>query len=118
MTMTQSPFQARVRQLAARFDSNPCKPILSDTELLELCHSIQIHDKIAVETARSEPRLYHLVVLCNMCDSITFTQNRIYFERGSAYFSCPASRGLPGENQTLAEVGAKDIAERAVVCGS
>jgi hypothetical protein len=66
MSANKGPLQPRLRQLAAEFDSCLHNAPLSDIELLELCYSVNIHNKIAKEAAMPEPNLRHLVVLCNM----------------------------------------------------
>jgi len=63
MSTNKDPFQARLRRLAAKFDSCVHNAPLLDNELLELYHSANIHDKIARKAAMPEPNLRHLVVL-------------------------------------------------------
>ncbi|EMD58107.1 hypothetical protein COCSADRAFT_35822 [Bipolaris sorokiniana ND90Pr] len=85
MSANKDPLQPRLRQLAAKFDSCLHNAQLSDIELLELYHSINIHDKIAKEAAMPEPNLRHLVVLCNMNDAITLGQYQLYQKRARAH---------------------------------
>lgn len=86
MSANKGPLQPRLRQLAAKFDSYLHNAPLSDIELLELYHSVNVHDKIAKEAAMPEPNLRHLVVLCNMNDAITLGQYQLYQKRARAHY--------------------------------
>jgi hypothetical protein len=61
-------------------DGHTSKP-LSDIELLELFHAVNIRERIAREVAMPDPNLQHLVVLCNLCDAISVGEYQLYFER-------------------------------------
>lgn len=61
-------------------DGCTSKP-LSDIELLELFHAVNIREKIAREVATPEFNLQHLVVLCNLCDAISVGEYQLYLER-------------------------------------
>lgn len=65
-------------------DSCTRKP-LSDIELLELYHAVNIRARIAREVAMPDPNLQHLVVLCNLCDAISVGEYQLYLERVCAH---------------------------------
>jgi hypothetical protein len=75
-----------LEQLTSKHTSDGCtrKP-LSDNELLELYHAVNIRAKIAREVAMPDPNLQHLVVLCNLCDAISVGEYQLYVERARAH---------------------------------
>jgi hypothetical protein len=86
-----------LEQLTSKHTSDGCtrKP-LSDNELLELYHAVNIRVRIAREAAMPDPRLQHLVVLCNLRDAISIGEYQLYLERARAYTSSRYTNVLMG----------------------
>jgi hypothetical protein len=99
-----------LEQLTSKHTSDGCtKKPLSDNELLELYHAVNIRVRIAREAAMPDPRLQHLVVLCNLRDAISIGEYQLYLERARAYTS-----SRPIRSGTLTQVESNHNVESAI----
>lgn len=82
MAPNGSRIPIRLEQLTSKHTPNDgTRKPLSDIELVELYHAVNIWVRIARVVAMPDPNLQHLVVLCNLCDAISVGEYRQYLER-------------------------------------